>query len=194
MSFIIVFMCAAAVLWGYGAGTAAQVGAAAMEGAGEAVDFCLEVGALICLWSGVLEVLRRAGVCAALGRALSPALRLLFPKAAKSRETMDALTMNVSANLMGLGNAATPMGIKASRGMAGTEGGGRATDELCMLVCVNTASIQLLPTTVASVRAAAGAAAPIDILPAVWLSSLCSVAAAIASGRLLAALWRRWRL
>ena len=170
-------------------GKAAETGTAALEGAGAAVNFILTVGGLICLWSGALEVMRRAGLTKLLSRALAPALRRLFPRAAADRETLDALTANVSANLLGLGNAATPMGVRAARRMAVQSGSSAASAELCLLVGINTASIQLLPTTVAAVRASAGAAAPFDILPAVLLSSAGSVAAGIAAAKLLERVW-----
>lgn len=100
---------------------------------------------------------------------------------------MAAVSGNLSANLLGLGNAATPLGIRAARRMAlGAEG--TASNELCRLVVLNTASVQLLPTTVAAVRAGCGAAAPFDILPAVWISSLLSVSV----GLLTARLWSGW--
>lgn len=115
----------------------------------------------------------------ALSSALSPLLRALFPRASRDSETLGALSANVSANLLGLGNAATPMGIRAAQGMAAQSKRGVASRELCLLVVINTASIQLLPTTVAAVRAANGAAAPFNILPAVWLTSVCSVTAGL---------------
>ena len=87
---------------------------------------------------------------------------------------MDSIAANVSANLLGLGNAATPLGLEAARRMSRCSPG-VASDALCMLVVCNTASIQLIPTTVATVRAGAGSAAPFDILPAVWLASGLSV-------------------
>ena len=100
---------------------------------------------------------------------------------------LQALTENLSANLLGLGNAATPAGIRAAQGMARL--GERARDELCLLVVLNTASLQLLPATVASLRAAAGASAPFDILPAVWFSTLCSLAVGLGSAALLRRIW-----
>jgi spore maturation protein A len=103
---------------------------------------------------------------------------------------MEALSANVSANLLGLGNAATPPGIKAARLMRSAFGKGTASDDLCMLVVVNTASIQLIPATVASVRAAAGSSAPFDILPAVWLASATSVASGIIFAKLFSKLRR----
>ena len=162
-----------------------STGTASLSGSKAAIDFILSTGGLLCLWSGVLEIMRRSGITDALAAALRPVLRRLFPRASRDGETLRALSANVSANLLGLGNAATPMGIKAAKGMAGQSRPGTAGAELCLLVVINTASIQLLPTTVAAVRAANGAAAPFDILPAVWLSSAGSVAAGIIAAKLL---------
>ena len=154
------------------------VAAAAMEGASSAIDLSLSMAGIMCLWSGVMEVMNACGISAGLARSFRPVLRRLLPRASRDQETLSAVTANVSANLLGLGNAATPLGIRAARRMA-VGCGGIASNELCLLVVLNTASIQLLPTTVASVRAAAGSAAPFDILPAVWISSVVSVAAGL---------------
>lgn len=103
---------------------------------------------------------------------------------------MEAVSANISANLLGLGNAATPLGIRAAAEMAAAARGDTATDDMCTLVVMNTASIQLIPATVAAVRAAAGAANPFDILPAVWMASLSSVTVGILVAKLLKRLWR----
>lgn len=190
LSIIWVGMVCISLLYGAATGRAAAVGGAAAQGIRQAVEFCLSVGGMICLWSGVMEVMRRSGLSARLSRLLRPVLRRLFPKAARSEDTLDALSMNVSANLLGLGNAATPAGIRAVQAMALDAHGKTATDELCLLVVLNTASIQLLPVTIASVRETAGAAVPYDILPAVWITSLCSVTAGLLAGKLLSRLWR----
>ena len=167
-----------------------ETGSSLFEGAGKAVEFSLSIGGGICLWSAVMELMERCGLAEAVSRALRPLLIKLFPRASGDRETMDALSQNVSANLLGLGNAATPAGIRAAKGMVRL--GHSGADELCLLVVLNTASIQLLPATIASVRSAAGAAAPFDILPSVWLSSALSVAAGLTAAKLLAH-WGRWR-
>ena len=119
-----------------------------------------------------------------------PLLRWLLPRASRDDETLSAVSANVSANLLGLGNAATPLGVQAACRMARGQNG-VASDELCLLVVLNTASIQLVPATVASVRAAAGAAAPLDILPAVWLSSALSVTVGLLAAKALARLGGR---
>ena len=170
-------------------GRGAETGLAALEGAPAAVQVIIGTGGLICLWCGVMEVMRRSGVMSALSRLLRPVLGRLFPRAARDTETLDALAANVSANFLGLGNAATPMGIKAAQGMARlSERPGTAGKELCLLVVLNTASIQLLPTTAAALRASYGSASPFDILPAVWISSALSVTAGLCAAALLARL------
>ena len=181
-------MAAAAVLCALATGRMPQVSAAAVEGAGAAVELALSMAGMLCLWSGVMEVMRRAGLAEKLSRLLRPVLRRLYPDFAGDRGVMDHIAANVSANLLGLGNAATPMGLRAARGMA-KRTPGVASDGLCMLVVCNTASIQLIPTTVAALRAAAGSGSPFDILPAVWLASALSVSAGILAARLLAKVW-----
>ena len=184
-------MVAAAILCGLATGRGPEVAAAAMEGARAAVDLCLSIAGMLCLWSGVMEVMRRSGLSGQLSRLLRPVLGRLFPEAAGDQRIMDSISANVSANLLGLGNAATPLGIEAAKGLA-KKSPGRASDGLCMLIVCNTASIQLIPTTVAAVRAAEGCAAPFDILPAVWLASGLSVCAGILACKLLSRLWRRF--
>lgn len=166
------------------------VAQAALEGAGGAVTLCISLAGAVCLWSGVMEVMRRSGLLGGLTKLLRPVLMRLFPSARDNAETADSLALNVSANLLGLGNAATPAGIRAAKSLrpAGTY---TATDELCRLVVLNTASIQLIPVTVCALRAAAGAAHPFDILPAVWLSSAAALAVGLGAERLFARLGRR---
>lgn len=172
-------------------GRLAEVSNAALEGAGGAVTLCLSIAGILCLWSGAMEVMRRSGLSDALARCFRPLLRRLLPNACRDRETMEAVSANVSANLLGLGNAATPLGIQAATRMA-RGCGGIASDELCRFVVLNTASIQLLPATVGGVRAAAGAAAPFDIMPAVWLTSALSVTAGLTAAALFSR-WGRWK-
>ena len=188
MSWLWAGMVALSVLCGTVNGRMAEVSAAALEGAGAAVELCLGILGSVCLWMGVMELMERCGLAGGLARLLRPVLRRLLPQASTDAETLGAVSANVSANLLGLGNAATPLGIRAARRMA--RSGGVADDELCRLVVLNTASIQLLPTTVAGIRAACGSAAPLDILPAVWLSSTLSVTAGLLAARALQAVWR----
>ena len=189
MGWIWTGMVALSVLCAAANGRMDAVTAAALEGAGAAVELCLGMLGGMCLWMGVMELMERCGLATGLARLFRPLLRRLLPRACQDGETLGALSANVSANLLGLGNAATPLGIRAAQRMA--QGcGGVASDELCRLVVLNTASIQLLPTTVATVRAACGSAAPLDILPAVWLTSALSVTCGLLAARILQKLWR----
>ena len=189
MAWIWAGMVAVAVLCGSWTGQEAAVAAAAVEGAQGAIELCISLAGMMCLWTGVMEIMRRSGLAEKLSRLLRPVLRRLYPEFARDREVMDTISANVSANLLGLGNAATPLGIQAARQMS-RRTPGRASDALCMLVVCNTASIQLIPTTVASVRLAAGCAAPFDILPAVWLASAISVCTGIGAVKLFGRVWR----
>ena len=189
MAWIWTGMIAASVLYGLINGTIGAVGNAAMAGAAAAVDLCLSMAGIMCLWSGVMSIMKASGLMDGLSRLFRPVLGRLLPRACQDPDTLAALSGNVSANLLGLGNAATPLGIRAARRMA--QGcGGRASNELCTLVVLNTASIQLLPTTVAGVRAALGAESAFDILPADWLASALSVAAGLLAAKALGRVWR----
>ena len=182
-------MLGAAVLCGLATGNGPEVAKGALDGAAAGVELCLSMLGVLCLWTGVMEVMERSGLAGGLSRLLRPAIAWLYPDFAGDRRVMDAVSANLSANLLGLGNAATPLGLEAARLMA-ERTPGVASDGLCMLVVCNTASLQLIPTTVASLRAAAGCASPFDILPAVWLASAVSVAVGVTASKLMARLWR----
>ena len=174
-------------LWGLMEGRLGEVSAAALEGVRSAGETCLGLCAGVCLWSGLLRVLERGGLTGLLSRLLRPLLRRLYPRGSRDPETLAALTENLTANLLGLGSAATPAGIRAARGLRRQEGGGSPGKELCRLLVMNSASVQLIPATVCALRAAAGSETPFDILPAVWLVSGLS----LASGLLVLALPER---
>lgn len=168
-------------------GKTALLAPALLEGASAGVTLAISLAGPICLWSGLSHVMEQIGWMEHLSKILSPFLRRLFPSAWEDKEAKQALCGNLSANLLGLGNAATPLGIRAAKRMA-LNAKGIASKELCRLVVMNTASVQLIPATVASVRSSLGAAAPFDILPAVWISSVFSVS----MGLLAAKVFSRW--
>lgn len=170
-------------------GQLGAVSAAAMAGAERGAQLCLSLAGPLCLWAGLAAVLEGSGLSAKLAALLRPLLGHLFPAAARDAQALEKISGNFTANLLGLGNAATPLGIAAVQRMHRLSGGAAASDEMCRLIVLNTASIQLLPTTVAALRASAGAARPFAILPAVWLTSLGSVTV----GLLAVGLFARWR-
>lgn len=178
MSAIFTLMVSISVLYGCYNRTLTAVSAAVAQGAQSAIELCLAMAGVLCLWSGVMEVMQRTGIAESIRRGLFPLLRRLFPMTAGDAHTMNLISANVSANLLGLGNAATPLGIQAAERMArGTNG--IASPDLCRFVVCNTASIQLIPTTVAALRASAGCATPFDILPAVWITSAVALTAGL---------------
>lgn len=182
-------MVTASVVCGIWTGRGAQVAAAAMEGAQAGVELCLSIAGMVCLWSGVMEVMARAGLAEKLSALMAPVLGRLYREAGRDVQTRDCIAANVSANLLGLGNAATPLGLKAMARMA-EKSPGRASDDMCMLAVCNAASLQLIPTTVAAIRQAAGCAAPFDILPAVWLTSLIALGVGVGLCLVLRRFWK----
>lgn len=154
-------------------GRGQMLSAGVMQGAQSGVTLAISIAGSLCLWAGVGRLMEKIGFTAALARLLRPVTGRLFPSTREDPKLAQALSANICANVLGLGNAATPPGIEAAQRMA--KGcGGRALDELCRLIVLNTASIQLIPANVAAVRSALGCGRPFDILPAVWLASLCS--------------------
>lgn len=159
---------------------------AALEQAGVAVAVALELVGMLCLWGGLMRIAQKAGLSHFLAKALSPLTRRLFHGLHPEGAAMNAVTMNLVANLLGLGNAATPLGIAAVRAMQQEQNcGATASNDMALFVVLNTASIQLIPTTTALLRMRYGASMPLDILPAVWGASAAALVVGIAMARLL---------
>lgn len=177
----------AAILLGKGP----ELAAAIPQGAASGVNLAVTMAGSICLWCGVGKLMEKAGLTALLSRLLRPILGKVFPTFKKDPQLAGYLSANVCANFLGLGNAATPMGIQAALRLRDPRRPGIATDELCRLIVLNTASIQLIPANVAAVRAGLGCSTPFDILPAVWITSLCSASLGICMAWILGKVWRK---
>ncbi|MDD6262874.1 MAG: nucleoside recognition domain-containing protein [Clostridiales bacterium] len=180
LTYIWIGMIAVSVVYGAASGNIARVGAAALGGAEAAVSLCFSLLAPICLWSGLTELLSSAGALGLLSKMLSPILKRVFPNAHSDGAT-GLIAANVGANMLGLGNAATPLSVRAAKALGKRCRDNRASNELCRFTVLNTASVQLLPMTVCSVRAGLGAESPFDIVPAVWIASLAALAAGAAA-------------
>ncbi len=191
MSWIFTGMLFGSVLFAALSGHGGALSAAAVEGAQAGVTLALSITGAVCLWSGVGKLMEKIGVTAFLSRLLSPVLGRIFPSTKKDARLAGSLSANVCANFLGLGNAATPMGIAAVRRLKDPEEPTLATDEMCRLIVLNTASIQFLPTNVAAVRSALGCQSPFDILPAVWVSSLLSASLGVLAAWCLGKVWTR---
>ena len=170
-------------------GNGAALAAAVPQGAQAGITLAVSLAGSLCLWSGVGTLMEHLGITALLSRFLSPVLHRVFPGTVGDPALAGDLSANICANFLGLGNAATPMGIRAVRRMVRRPG--IATDEMCRLIVLNTASIQLIPANVAAVRVSLGCATPFDILPAVWLTSFCSAGLGLCAAWLLGKVWKR---
>jgi spore maturation protein A len=164
--------------------------AAAFESAGHGVTLALGLVGVMALWLGLMRVAEEAGLVRLLGRAARPALRRLFPEVPAEHPALGAMVMNVAANMLGLGNAATPFGLKAMAALDELNPHkGTASDAQALFCALNTASVQLVPASVIALRAASGARQPADILGATLLASLCATVAAVAAASLLRRLY-----
>lgn len=177
---------AAALILDRGSALASAVPAGAQAG----VELAVAMAGSICLWTGVGRLMEAVGFTQGLARLLGPLLKRLFPGTVRDGALARDLSANISANFLGLGNAATPMGISAARRLKDPNQPDLATDQLCRLVVLNTASIQLIPANVAAVRTSLGCRTPFDILPAVWLSSAVSAALGLGMAWLLGRIWQ----
>ena len=184
MSYIWGIMTSVSVIGGILTGQIDNVANAAMSGAADAVSLFLTVGGMMCLWSGLMKIAHESGITKAFSWLISPILKLLFTDVSPNSNAAGALSMSIAANFLGLGSAATPLGLAAMKELA-KNCQGTATDSMVMLVVLNTASIQLIPTTIAVYRASAGSASPLCILPCVWISSIASVTAGITMAKIL---------
>ena len=188
MSYIWTGMALLATLAAVFTGQGSALAAAVPKGAQAGITLAISIAGSLCLWSGVGALMEHCGIMDALAKLLHPLLCRLFPTTKKDRAVAGHLSGNICANFLGLGNAATPMGILAAKGLA--QGKTTASNELCRLIVLNTASIQLIPANVAAVRAGLGCATPFDILPAVWITSLCSAGMGLMAAFLLGRIWK----
>ncbi|MDR0325535.1 MAG: spore maturation protein A [Oscillospiraceae bacterium] len=191
MSVLLVVIMVSAVLFAVFQGTTAEMSAGLLDGAKDAVSLAISMAGVICLWCGVVEVMRRCGLMEKLAKALRLPISALFFEARADSGLRGDIAASVSANLLGLGNAATPLSIRAAARLHDVSGRtGAASDSVCMLVILGSCSIQIIPATIAAARASQGAASPFDILPAVWIATVISCAAGVIAGLLFKRVWR----
>lgn len=174
------------VLFGLLNGRTAEVSDAFFSGAADAVQLFLTLLGMIALWSGIMKIADHIGLTKALSRLFSPVLKRLFPGVEEDSPASRSISMNVAANMLGLGNAALPLGLAAMKEMQKKNiNKSVATNDMVTFVVMNTASVQLIPTTVAVLRAKYGSLAPMGILPAVWVTTVCAMAAGLIVAKLL---------
>ncbi len=177
------FLLLVSIGFGIASGRVDILSSAVLDGASQAVTLVIGLTGVLCFWQGMMAVMRACGVAGALARLLRRPVGRLIPKTRRDAHAREAVCANISANLLGLSNAATPFGIEAAKALS--DGSTIANNDLCMLVVINSASLQLIPSTVAALRASLGSAAPYDILPAVWVTTLVSQAVGVGMALLL---------
>ena len=190
MSYIFTVICAISLVASFLLGRGYALAAAIPQGAQAGITLAISLAGSLCLWSGIGKLMEHIGITRFLSRLLRPLLHLVFPSSKKDQALAGNLSGNICANFLGLGNAATPMGIQAAQRLAAYSKTGAAGNELCRLIVLNTASIQLIPATVAAVRVSLGCQTPFDILPAVWITSTCSAGLGLCAAWILGKLWK----
>ena len=145
------------------------------------VTFVISLVGLMCFWCGVMKVAEKSGLTEKLAKLMKPILKLIFKESAKDEKALGAIVMNITANMMGLGNAATPFGIKAMEEMDRlNKEKGKASNDMALFLVLNAACIQLVPSTVISIRAAAGSVNPgVVILPAIISTTVAAIVGVI---------------
>lgn len=157
-----------------------ELSKAAISGADKAVSLIISMAGVMCLWTGIMKIADRGGLTAIIAKILSPVLSRLMPDYKKDSAAMRAVSANITANILGLGNAATPFGLIAMKEMQKENRlKTQPNNSMVMFVVMNTASIQLIPTTIAALRQASGSSQPYDILPYIWIVSFLSLAVGI---------------
>lgn len=196
MKVILIVIPLVSVIFSLFNGTMQELSASITQKSGEAVELVLSLCGIMCFWSGLMKVAEHAGLTEKLSKLIAPIVGLLFSGVKKGGKAAGLITMNLAANILGLGNASTPLGIAAMKAIA--EGNGdpqglqnSATDDMIMLAVLNTASLQIIPATAGALRLANGVSEPFDILPCVWVVSLYSAAIAVISAKIMGAVSKR---
>lgn len=165
---------------------------AAMDSAQTAVTVCIGLLGVMCLWTGLMKVAEKSGLIRIIGRAVRPVLVFLFPEIPKDHPALGAIVMNLVANFLGLGNAATPLGLKAMKELQSINKDKKtATNAMCMFLVLNTAAIQLVPANIIALRTSAGSKKPAEIIICIWISSVSATIMGIIAAKMLSAVWKK---
>ncbi|MDR1100923.1 MAG: hypothetical protein LBL34_00970 [Clostridiales bacterium] len=158
---------------------------AAIQGAGTAVTTAITLLGIMSLWSGLMNIVQQSGLIKFFATLLQPLTKLIFPKIPQKSPAMNAIVMNMSANLLGMSNAATPLGLLAMNELAKISNRrlGVASDDMAMFVVINTASIQLIPATIIAIRQAAGSANPYQVIIPIWICSLSALIVGVCAAK-----------
>jgi len=166
-------------------GTIENVNNAVFEYTETAVKLTLTLLGTMCLWNGLMEIASNTKLINRITKILSPLVNFLFPENKNNKKIHEEISMNIVSNMLGLGNAATPLGLKAMQSMQeNNQNKDRLTDDMATFIILNTASIQVIPTTVIGIRMSLGSSQPTKIIFAVWFSTICSAIVGLAVTKL----------
>lgn len=181
MNYIFAVLVIIAAVWGICSGKSSEVANAVLESGSSTVNLMLTVVGAMSLWNGIMAIAEKSELTQYATKLLRPAIRLIMPGLKRGGEAEKYVCMNVVSNLLGLGNAATPLGLKAMSAMNREHGDlrGRASPEMMTFVVINTAAIQLLPTMLLVIRTESGSSNPMGIMPCVWITSVIALAAGL---------------
>ena len=176
-------MIVGSIIYMIATGNGAQVAVTITNSAGKAVELCLSLSGIYCFWMGIMNIVQECGAMRWMARLAEPVLRKFFPDA--NLLTLQAISTNISANILGLGNAATPSGLKAMELMASDQKEkGEASDSMILFLVMNTSSLQIIPTTIISLRSTMGDAAAGRMLVPVLITTSCSTIVGIIACKL----------
>ena len=167
-------------------GRVADVNNSVFNSTKSAVDLSISLLGTTCLWTGIMQIASNTNIVKHLSKLLNPIMKKIFPDIKKEEKVHKEITMNIIANIMGLGNAATPLGLKAMKSMqVKNKDKSKLSNSMCMFIVLNTASIQLIPTTVIAIRNSLGSNNPTAMIIPVWIATICAAVAAVVSAKLL---------
>jgi spore maturation protein A len=173
------YMVFISLLFGCACGHIEAMSSALIHGAENAVQLCIGLCGIYGLWCGLMKLAQKGGMLKGISKIISPLIKYLFPQSVNDPAAREAIIMNIAANLLGLGNAATPAGQKAIQEMARISKTDKATQDMVMLLAICNSSVTIVPTAVIALRAQAGSASPADIYAAELGASLIACAAAV---------------
>ena len=166
-------------------GKVAEINNSIFESCKSAVDLSITFLGTMCLWTGIMQIAKKTTLITKLANLLRPIMKILFPDIDKNNPVYEEISMNMVANILGLGNAATPLGLKAMKTMQKTNSHkDTLTNSMAMFIIINTASIQVIPTTVIAIRSSLGSSNPTAIIIPVWIA-ICAAIAGIISAKIL---------
>lgn len=178
------------IVYGILVGKVNEINMSIFNSVDNAVETTIKLAGTICLWNGIIKMIEKTSLINTLKKILKPVLKIIFPDIKEESKEHGEISMNIIANMLGLGNAATPIGINAMKSMhESNKDKAKLSNSMALFIIINTASIQIIPTTVIAIRTALGSSNPTQIIPAVWIATICAATTAILTAKILMKRW-----